>query len=176
MRSQAYAATPSSRDSSAGECSKRLHLVMTRLMGIVGVLALPVLFACESTTDLISPWETRVEGLVLEYADSTRTTTIPVSGARVSLFLAEGAEAYCGAVLCDIEFPEETTTNGLGGFVFRLVDPAACTMRVRADLTRGSSLDGTVIRKTAEAPRVAPDCQEGRTEGPTLILESAPQL
>lgn len=149
---------------------------MARPLGIVGVLALLVLFACGSTTDLIPPWETRVEGLVLEYADSTRTTTIPVSGARVSLFLPEGAEDYCGAVLCDLQFPEETTTNGLGGFVFRLDDPAACIMRVRADLTRGSSLDGTEIRLTAEAPRVAPDCQEGRTEGPTLILESAPQL
>lgn len=149
---------------------------MTRPLGIVSVLVLPVLFACESATDLIPPWATRVEGLVLEYADSTRTTTIPVSGARVSLFPAEGAEDFCGAVLCDVEFPEETTTNGLGGFVFRLVDPAACTMRVQADLTRGSSLDGTEIRLTAEAPQVAPDCQEGRTEGPTLILESALQL
>jgi hypothetical protein len=149
---------------------------MTRPLGIASVLALAVLFACDSPVELIPPWETRVEGLVLEYTDSTRTATIPVPGARVSLFLAEGAEDFCGAVLCDIQFPEETTTNGLGGFVFRLIDPAACYVSVRADLTRGSSLDGTEIRLTAEAPRVAPACQEGRTEGPTLIVERAPQL
>ena len=145
--------------------------MMTRPLGIVNVLALPVLFACGSTTELVPTWETRVEGLVLEYTESTLTTTVPVSGANVSLLLPEGAEAYCLLVLCDIEFPERTTTNGSGAFFFTFIDPAACTLRVRADVTRRNPLDGTEVRKTAEAPQVAPDCREGRVDGPTLILE-----
>ena len=144
---------------------------MTRPLDIVGALALPVLFACSSTTELIPAWEMRVEGLVLEYTDSTLTTTVPVSGATVSLLLPEGAEAYCLVVLCDLEIPEKTTTDDSGGFFFTFIDPAACTLRVRADVIRGDPLDGAAVRKTAEAPQVAPDCSEGRVEGPTLILE-----
>ena len=60
---------------------------MTRPLGIVNALALVALVACGSTTELIRTWETRVEGLVLEYTDSTLTNTVPVSGANVSLFL-----------------------------------------------------------------------------------------
>jgi hypothetical protein len=148
--------------------------MMRRPLGIVRALALLVLFACNSATEIIPPWETRVEGLVLEYADSTLTTTIPVLGARVSPFLAEGADQFCGAIYCDLQIPEETTTNGLGGFVFRLIDPAACTLSVRAHITRDVPPDGTVVIKTAEAQTLAPDCQEGRTDGPTLILEGRP--
>ena len=144
---------------------------MTRPLGIVNVLALPVLFACGSTTEIIPTWEMRVEGLVLEYTDSTLTTTVPVSGASISLFLPEGAEAQCLLVLCDLEVPEGTTTDGSGGSFFVIVDPAACTLRVRAAVIRSDPLGGTVVRKTAQAPQVAPDCQEGRVDGPTLILE-----
>lgn len=145
--------------------------MMTRPLGIVNALALVALVACSSTTELIRTWETRVEGLVLEYTDSTLTNTVPVSGANVSLFLPEETEAQCLLVLCDVEIPEKTTTDGLGGFFFRLIDPAACNLRVRAYVTRGDPLDGTVVTKTAEAPRVAPDCREGRADGPTLILQ-----
>ncbi len=144
---------------------------MTRPFGIVSALALPVLFACSSTTELIPAWEMRVEGLVLEYTDSTRTTTVPVPGANVRLFIPEGEERYCLLVLCDVVFPERTTTDGSGRFFFHLVDPAACTLRVRADAVTGDPLDGTVVIKTAEAPRIAPECREGRVDGPTLILE-----
>ncbi|MDA1096206.1 MAG: hypothetical protein O3B84_03000 [Chloroflexi bacterium] len=143
---------------------------MTRRLSIAIALALPVLFACGSTTELIPTWEMRVEGLVLEYTDSTLATTVPVSGAHVSLFLPEGADAYCLLVLCDIEVPGGTTTDGGGRFFFTLLDPAACTLRIQANVTASNPLDGTEVRKTAEAPRVAPDCREGQVEGPTLIL------
>lgn len=144
---------------------------MTRPLDIVGALALPVLSACSSTTELIPAWEMRVEGIVLEYTDSTRTSTVPVRGANVRLFIPEREEQNCLLVLCDIVFPGDTTTDGSGGFFFNFIDPAACTLRVRADAVRRDPLDGTEVFKTAEAPRIAPDCREGRVDGPTLILE-----
>ena len=106
--------------------------------------------------------------------DGTLATTVPVSGANISLFLPEGAEAQCLLVFCDVEVPEGTTTDGSGRFTFTFLDPASCNLAIQASGNASDPLDGTVVRKTAEDPRVAPDCREGRVEGPTLILQEEP--
>ena len=158
--------------------------MLRRIIPVTGALVLPLLFGCGADPNDVTPiFFSRVGGFVLEYADSTRTTTVPVVDAWLEVLLPDGVtREHCfGRTFtgpdtpCDIvNWAAQTTTfDAAGRYEITVEDPSYCALRLRA-WENHSLQDGVEIKtgKTATAPRLAAFCtHEGMQEGPTLIIE-----
>ena len=157
------------------------HTLFAALPLTMGLL-LPLL-GCGILGPFGDDFSSVVTGFVLEYTDSTHTTTVPAVNLGVDLLLPEGeTRRECsdgfnffggsGERKCfRVEWLITASTFSGGRYSFHIEDPEHCALRVRAYVS-SSGLTHTPNGKTVTAPRLAALCENnGVYEGPTLILK-----
>ena len=160
-----------------------LHQTSANCRSAITVAGALTLFGCDSTpTDGVPEDDFFVvTGLVLEYTDATRTTTVPVVDAMLEVILPDGetreecfGNIFGGPVNCiDVEWVAQAWTNmdSTGLYRFEIEDPEHCALRVRA---YSGHINTIPIKtgKTATVPRLAEVCENhGIQDGPTLIIQ-----
>ena len=153
---------------------------------VASALALPLLFGCNADPNGVEDdlFVFQVNGLVLEYADGTKTATRPVvDGTWLGLILPnEETWWWCNSVDCyttnfltHVHTFTDAADNSAGHYLIIIEDPEVCALGLQA-WEEGVPGNGVYIfsGKTATAPRLAEPavCTHGNeVDGPTLIIE-----